>query len=179
MKKTQQQQINVRKIIKEAVEAGLAAGYREKLAKVRNYYKSTEKLLYSLNALQAHIEMTKDYIEDLKKEGYAERSKDVVRTSSSGGQYAEKDEIHEGKIKAKEASIKRTQADIDWIWKGLEKIKDDEDYQIIEMKYFDELKIAEIAEKLNMSESTVKRRRSRIVNQLSGLLFGSDAVNLT
>ncbi|PID67140.1 MAG: hypothetical protein CR959_01730, partial [Fusobacteriales bacterium] len=54
---------------------------------------------------------------------------------------------------------------------GLNEIKNDKYYEIITMMYFDKMTYEQIAEKLNLSDKTVKRHRNRLVNELSLIIF--------
>ena len=59
----------------------------------------------------------------------------------------------------------------------LERLKDDEDFDLIDMKYFQKMTHEEIAEFIDVDPSTVTRRKNRIVKRLSFMLFPSDAIN--
>mgnify|MGYP003290905991 CR=1 FL=1 len=59
----------------------------------------------------------------------------------------------------------------------LERLKDDDDFDIIDMKYFQQMTHEEIAEFIDVDPSTVTRRKNRIVKRLSFMLFPSDAIN--
>ena len=59
----------------------------------------------------------------------------------------------------------------------LERLKDDEDFEIIDMKYFQKMTHEEIAEFIDVDPSTVTRRKNRIVKRLSFMLFPSEAIN--
>lgn len=59
----------------------------------------------------------------------------------------------------------------------LERLKSDEDFEIIDMKYFQKMTHEEIAELIDVDTSTVTRRKNRIVKRLSFMLFPSDAIN--
>ena len=59
----------------------------------------------------------------------------------------------------------------------LDRLKDDEDFDIIDMKYFQKMTHEEIAEFIGVDPSTVTRRKNRIVKRLSFMLFPSEAIN--
>ena len=59
----------------------------------------------------------------------------------------------------------------------LNKLQDDEDFEIIDMKYFQKMTHEEIAEFIDVDPSTVTRRKNRIVKRLSFMLFPGDAIN--
>lgn len=60
--------------------------------------------------------------------------------------------------------------------KALNKIKDDPDFEIIEMKYFQKMTHEEIAELIDVDPKTVTRRKNKIVKRLSFILFPSEAI---
>lgn len=60
---------------------------------------------------------------------------------------------------------------------SLNKLKNDRDFEIIDMKYFQKMTHEEIAEFIDVDPSTVTRRKNRIVKRLSFMLFPSDAIN--
>ena len=60
---------------------------------------------------------------------------------------------------------------------SLDKIRTDEDFEIIDMKYFQKMTHEEIAEFIDVDPSTVTRRKNRIVKRLSFMLFPSEAIN--
>lgn len=60
---------------------------------------------------------------------------------------------------------------------GLERISDDSDFEIIELKYFEKLTHEEIAEAMGIDPKTVTRRKNRIIKRLSFILFPSEAIH--
>jgi RNA polymerase sigma factor (sigma-70 family) len=66
---------------------------------------------------------------------------------------------------------------LDALRDSLEKLEDDEDYSIIEMKYFEKMTHEEIAEELFIDPSTVTRRKNKIVKRLSFMLFPHESLN--
>ena len=143
---------------------------------VGNYYAETEKLLYNYNILRQQVqEIIPDDIDDLRVEVITNRSKDVVFIPQ-GGVKSDKLIMQEDRIERRSWSLKRTKKYLAEFDKALGILKEDPGYCIIEMKYFQEFTIADIALSLNMSESTVKRKKNKLVRELSILLFGVDAV---
>lgn len=61
--------------------------------------------------------------------------------------------------------------------KALDKIKDDPDFEIIDMKYFQQMTHEEIAEFIDVDPKTVTRRKNKIVKRLSFILFPSEAIS--
>jgi len=155
---------------KKATEAIIKAN-AEVEAGQRNYFKETERLLYSLPALKLKVAQDEEDIKSgqmvLKR-----RSSDIVVMSRSGAGGQDEDEY----IERRKLSMMRTKREIQRIERALETIKDDEYYDIIPLKYWDGLSPAEIAERLHCDERTFYRHKNRLVNKLKVVLFGADAL---
>lgn len=72
--------------------------------------------------------------------------------------------------------IARYQEIIDLADQGLEEIKKDKYYKIIELRYFEKEMIENISEKLNVSERSVKRHRNRLISELCTILFPEETL---
>ena len=59
----------------------------------------------------------------------------------------------------------------------LERLKSDEDFEIIDMKYFQKMTHEEIAELIDVDPKTVARRKNKLVKRLSFMLFPTEAIN--
>ena len=166
---------SVDEAVKKAAEAIIRVN-REFDAAQRNYFKETERLLYSLPALRLKVAQDE---EDLKNGLMMpkERSKDIICPSKSG-RYGPHDPLSQAEryIAERKASMERTKREIQRIERALETIQDDEYYDIIPLKYWDLMQPAEIAERLNCDERTFYRHKNRLVNKLKVVLFGADAL---
>lgn len=163
---------SVDEAVKRSVEAIKAANEEIEVAQ-RNYFKETERLLYSLPALK--LKLAQDE-EDLKNGMmiYKHRSKDIVTISSSaGGNHFDPETDY---IERRMASMERTKREIQRIERALETIQDDEYYDIIPLKYWDLVQPAQIAERLHCDERTFYRHKNRLINKLKVVLFGADAL---
>ncbi len=157
---------------KKAAEAVIKAN-EEVGASQKNYFRDTEKLLYSYPALKIALSQ---YDEELEKGiVLSGKSKDIIRFSPGSGT-PDPDVIVDATIQSKIASIERTRAQVQRIERALETIQDDEYYDIIPMKYWDQLQPAEIAERLNCDERTYRRHKNRLINKIKIVLFGADAI---
>lgn len=169
------------KMIKRAVNLALAEATRkaqkaEEVIKV-NYYLNTEKLLYKYPVLKKQVIAIEEYIQDLISDGYQQKSKDVVKIQPQLNQEKQDyTEMHDERIKDKKSSLERTNMDIKWIEHALNQIRNDQYYILIELKYFDKMEILDILKKLNISETTFRRKRNSIINELSIILYGSNAI---
>lgn len=59
---------------------------------------------------------------------------------------------------------------------SLNKLKSDDSYDIIELKYFNKMSHERIAEILDCDVKTVTRRKNKIIKRLSFMLFTDDAI---
>lgn len=161
--------------VKRSIEAIIKARIELDAAQ-RNYFKETERLLYSLPALRLKVAQDEEDLENgllVPKE----RSKDIVCPTGSSS-YGPHDPLSQAEryIAERKASMERTKREIQRIERALETIQDDEYYDIIPLKYWDLLQPAEIAERLNCDERTYRRHKNRLVNKLKVVLFGADAL---
>ena len=169
----------IRKSVDEAVKKSVDAIIRankEFDAAQRNYFKETERLLYSLPALKLKVAQDE---EDLANGLLVpkERSKDIVCPTGSSS-YGPHDPLAQAEryIAELKASMERTRREIQRIERALETVQDDPYYDIIPLKYWDLMPPIEIAERLNCDERTFYRHKNRLVNKLKVVLFGADAL---
>lgn len=177
---TNTQNININKMINKAVKLAIEEGYKkannEAKSKI-NYYLKTEQLLYRYPVLKKQVIAIEQYINDLIRDGYQKKSKDIVKIPQNvNTEKYELEELHNERIKERQLSLERTKMDIKWIESALEQVKYKEEYKLIELRYFEQLEVQEIIKQLNIGESTFRRKRNAIINELSILLFGIDAV---
>ena len=168
----------IRKSVDEAVKKSVDAIIRankEFDAAQRNYFKETERLLYSLPALRLKVAQDE---EDLRNGlvSSPEKSRDVVRSSTSGYRQYDPEAREERYIAERKEIMERTKKEIARIERALETIQDDEYYDIIPLKYWDLVQPQAIAEALHCDERTFYRHKNRLVNKLKVVLFGADAL---
>jgi hypothetical protein len=165
---------SVDEAVKKSVEAIIKA-HKEFDAAQRNYFKETERLLYSLPALRLKVAQDE---EDLRNGlvSLPEKSRDIVKPSQGGYRMHDPEAREERYIAERKESMERTKKEIQRIERALETIQDDEYYDIIPLKYWDLMQPAQIAETLNCDERTFYRHKNRLVNKLKVVLFGADAL---
>lgn len=165
---------SVDEAVKKAAEAIIKAN-KEFDASQRNYFKETERLLYSLPALRLKVAQDE---EDLRNGLVSppEKSRDVVRPSTNGYRQYDPEAKEERYIADRMESMERTKREIQRIERALETIQDDEYFDIIPLKYWDLMQPAQIAEALHCDERTFYRHKNRLVNKLKVVLFGADAL---
>lgn len=164
---------SINKEVKKAVGKILEAN-KQAEEQQRDYFKETERLLYSYPALKLKIEQDE---EDLQNDQMVVKRKSTsfVRYGGTGGVSTYDPEADY--LESRKASMERTKREITRIDRALETIQDDQYYDIIPMKYWDDVSPEKIAEKLNCDERTYRRNKNRLVNKLKIVLFGSDALN--
>ena len=173
------QELNIEKIIKKAVKEGIKAEHKIKINDQElSPYKLTEKTLYEYNDIKKFIENCKLDIEDLKKCGLPQKSKSIVFMPS--GCRVSSTDMLDAKIQDLEYKIKVNENELKKIDKALNTIKDDEYYNIIELKYLNKdkrLNDDEIAAKLYCDRSTICRNRNRLVLKMAVIIYGMDALS--
>ncbi len=159
----------IKKSIDKAVRENAAIFKKE-----RNYYRDTEKLLYSYPDLK--IKVAQDE-EDIKNGifAYREKSSDVIRCSTPTDPAVMENRETQYTL-GRAASLDRTKAEIMRIERALETVADDKYYEIIPLKYWDNLQPCDIARQMNCDESTYYRNKSRLIKKISCVIFGVDAV---
>lgn len=148
-------------------------------------FKKTEKLLSYYAELKEHLENEKEYIEMI----YRQKSKSVITYSKNS---CEKDD-EDLRIEKRIQSYERSCADIKRIEKALQKEKNKKGYEVIEKRFLEKKEegehytnytYEEIAEILagngkyspNLNEKTVRRYKNKIIEDISIILFGLDAI---
>lgn len=141
----------------------------------RSSYKSTEKILYSLNVLPEAIKLIDEEVKKLEEEAKGivipkAKSNSLV-LNEKNNTYVYGDETLETRIsELKQISVK-TKSQIRLVKSSLKKIEDDKWYDIIPMYYFENMKIESIAEELDCSVSTISDNKKRLMNELKVYIF--------
>jgi DNA-directed RNA polymerase specialized sigma24 family protein len=165
---------SVDEAVKKAAEAIIKAN-KEFDAAQRNYFKETERLLYSLPALKLKLAQDEEDLRNGQMK-LKEKSRDVVKSSTSGYKQYDPEEREARYIEQRIESMERTKNEIARIERAIETIQDDEYYDIVPLKYWDLMQPAQIAEALHCDERTYRRHKNRLVNKLKVVLFGADAL---
>jgi hypothetical protein len=143
-----------------------------------NTYQKTEKILRSFPKLKSIIKQKQKQIKQLRQYGIPKKSKDVVNYGSITNTPDIKlmEEQVEDRVKDIRATMRRTQKYIEVIENALVSINDDPYYDIIVMFYFEGKDIDVIAQYLEHDETTIRRHKSRLVNQVRLILFPDETV---
>ena len=141
----------------------------------KSSYKSTEKILYSLNVLPEAIKLIDEEVKKLEEEakGIAiptAKSNSLI-LNERNNTYVYGDETLETRIsELKQISVK-AKSQIRLVKSALKKIENDKYYDIIPMYYFEEKTIEEIAEECEWAVGTVSKHKNRLMNDLKVYVF--------
>jgi DNA-directed RNA polymerase specialized sigma subunit len=141
----------------------------------KSSYKSTEKILYSLNVLPEAIKLIDEEVKKLEEEakGIAiptAKSNSLI-LNERNNTYVYGDETLETRIsELKQISVK-VKSQIRLVKSALKKIENDKYYDIIPMYYFEEKTIEEIAEECEWAVGTVSKHKKRLMNDLKVYVF--------
>ncbi|MFT9498039.1 hypothetical protein [Anaerosolibacter sp.] len=141
-----------------------------------NYFQKTEKLLYNYKKLIIAVEQKQEEIEYIQHHGLHEKSKSIVFFSTAGGARGLDKTVEV--IESYKASKDKTQMLVDRIEKAVGEIKKDNYYFIIEAKYFDKKTNEEILKEFSISDSTLRRHKNRLINDVQTILFGADCLEI-
>ena len=139
-------------------------------------FQKTEKLLSELSLLKGAIDSKNMLIEDLKKEGISIQKREAGVNVQSSKVYLSELEKVENRIEKLQEEIVRIENIVNMVERALETIKNNKYYDIIAMKYFEELTFEHIAEKLDISVITAKRYKNYMIRQLQLVIFSDDVI---
>ena len=143
-------------------------------------YQKTEQLLYNYRGFQKIVQERLDEVEEIKKYG-------VPQSCGALGERVQGGTLPSGIVLPEESveqavhrihcAIESTVRVIALVERSMELLKNDPYFNILEMRYFDNRTLEDIAAYFNCDTSTISRNRSRLVKELSLRLFPDDVVN--
>ena len=139
-------------------------------------FQKTEKLLSELSLLKGAIDSKNMRIEDLKKEGISIQKRETGVNVQSSKVYLSELEKVENRIEKLQEEITRIENVVNMVERALGTIRNNKYYDIIEMKYFDDLTFEHISEKLDISVITAKRYKNKMIRQLQLVIFSDDVI---
>lgn len=139
-------------------------------------FQKTEKLLSELALLKGAIDSKNMLIEDLKKEGISIQKRETGVNVQSSKIYLSELEKVENRIEKLKEEIVRIENVVNMVERALGTIRNNKYYDIIEMKYFDDLTFEHISEKLDISVITAKRYKNKMIRQLQLVIFSDDVI---
>lgn len=170
---------NVNEIIEKTAQAVVSEIKKQNLLKENRQtpFQKTETLLYNYNSFKAAIEDKYKQINTIKLEGVPKKSCSITSFPNGSKNYVKSDsEKAEDMIKGIENSIKVTTKFIEIIDSALDSLRNDQYFDIIPMKYFEEQTREDIAEYFDCDVKTVSRNKNRLINQLKIRLFSDEFI---
>lgn len=147
----------------------------------KNSFKSTEKILYSFEALPEALKLINEEISkleiDYKKLRPTNIKTNTIILNEEYQTYVYGNESLETRISELKQIAIKTKSQIRIVNQALKKIEDDKYYKIIPLYYFDGLTQEMVAEKLEVSTGTISSNRSRLVNMLKVYIFPDTFMN--
>lgn len=162
---------NVEEIIRRSVNAAVSAASRA----AKDTFKATERRLYGYPYLKQKLADDLEMLEELESYGPREKSRSITRYIKNGVRLTP-EEIYDAVHLDMEATIAADQEEVERMEKALSYIKGDRYYLSVEGRYFLEQDDEEIAQKLGCDTSTVWRNRKRLVQRVSIMLYGAQAL---
>lgn len=137
-------------------------------------YQKTEQLLYNYNNFKRIVREKEEEIEEIKRYGVPKRGGSVHTYAGGGGTVQgirTVEETVDDAIRNVQASVEGTVQAICMINEGLEKLKYDPYYKILEMRYFEGRTQEDIALELKCTQKTISVNKNRLIRELSLRLF--------
>ena len=157
-----------RKLIKET-----------KRKKPNELIKLIKKRLFAYPQLQKNIERYRLDIKDIKRElNFGGKSKSIVVFQPTYAEPLTEADKKAAAIAIIEQKINRDQQEINEIGKALKEIKDEPYFQIIELRFFKNIRDRKIiGDIVGCEGSTVTRNIGKLLTRMSIILYGADALH--
>lgn len=143
--------------------------------KEKSAYAQTEALLFNYRNFQKIVRQKEQEIEDIQTYGVLENGSAVKKYGGNlgglpRGIVLDEERVETAVQKIRESMETTVQA-LDMIEKGLETLKHDPYYKILEMRYFEGRTQEDIAVAFKCTQPNIHYHRSRLVKELSVILF--------
>lgn len=143
-------------------------------------YQKTEALLYNYRNFKKIVEERMSEIDTIKKYGVPKKSSSIVeygtRSNTAHGIKTVEESVYSA-VFSIEKSVEHTKEVISMVDKGLEGLKKDPYFRILQYRYFEGRTQEDIAAEFNCSQVTVSKNNTRLVNELSVRLFPDQVVH--
>lgn len=169
-------QLVVKTTIKTLEDKGLLKSDK----KERSAYQKTEQLLYNYNGFKRVVEDKLKEIEEIKQYGVPTKSKSITQFGGASGTVSGivlEEESVESAVRTRLASVQDTVQVISNIDKCMQKIKADQYFETLPMRYFEDRTLEDIAVYYGCGVATISRNKNRLVKELALLLFPNEVVN--
>jgi RNA polymerase sigma factor (sigma-70 family) len=167
----------IKKIAKEtAKETIREMNLIKKQSRNKKTFRDVIELLESITDLHDKIEQDDLDIADMKREKTESNTWHDIK--KPGGPVLDDNIRHLQKIRNRERAQKRTENLLRRIENVLDKVKAEDGYEILEMRYLKGMTMEQISEELHYSIRTISRKHNKIVTKLKRKLFGADALDI-
>lgn len=169
-------QLAVKKTIETLEEKGMIKSNK----KERTAYQKTEQLLYNYNGFKRVVDDKLKEIEEIKQYGVPTKSKSITQWSGASGGVngiVLEEESVETAVRNVLASVQGTVQVISNIDKCMKKISNDQYYDILAMRYFEDRTLEDIAVYYGCGVATISRNKNRLVRELAMIMFPDEVVN--
>lgn len=144
--------------------------------KNNNFFAATEKRLFAYPLLKENIETYMKDISDIEKEDLSHSKDIVIYRPNCSGEKPDIEELRQAKILVIRRKMLRDQRELDEIERALQRIADDEWHEVVECYYFQRMSAEKMEEKFNCAGVTLWRQRKRLINEMSIVLYGAEAL---
>lgn len=165
-------------LIKETVKTTLlelGIGKPE-LKQERSAFQKTELLLWNYRSFQRVVKEKQEQIDEIRKHGVRHKG-GAVHSYGGGGLVQEmrtQEEVVEDAVIAVKRCISDIQHVLHMIDEAMAGLKNDPYYSILEMRYFENMGQADIAEQLKCTQQNVSYHKNRLMRELSLRMFPNE-----
>jgi len=135
-----------------------------------------ELLLSSFECLKRKIELDKQDIDDLIKEGKSIEANHRLINPNEWNPDIDDEIRHKQRIRRRERSMLNTERLVKKVERIIKEVENDKYYYVIQMHYFEEKGLPEIACDMQVSIRTLINERTRLLNKLSIFVYGARAL---
>lgn len=172
---TSEEEVLIKKTTENVFEILKKNGFEIKEKK--STFQRTEQLLYLVPQLKDAIKHNKKKIKELETYGISKKGKVVHIVSNNNSVKQDEDEIIQNKVSELKQRNHIINVQIKWINGIIQELSTDKFYEIIDLKYFKSKTNEEIAEYFECDERTIRRNKTRIINNIKALLFPNDSID--
>ncbi len=142
-------------------------------------YRKVELLLYNYNNFKEVIKDRQEQIEEIQQVGIRKKSGSIVKfTGDVKGIVSDDYTKAEEQITLIENSIAVTKNCISILDRALKELENEPYFDIIRMKYFEEMSREDIAAFYSVDVSTISRQKNKLIDKLKIKLFSDDVIEM-
>ena len=163
--------LSVEEIIQKAITAQQVATMK----RGQDAFKATERRLYAIPILEKKVVSDREKLEVMKNPVSSMRSMSVIRFQRNGYRVGP-EEMLDAITQNLEATIAADEHEIATVKGAMEAFRDDPYYQTVTGRYIDRFEDEDIAAGLDCGTTQVWKQRTRLVRDISIMLYGATAL---